>query len=87
MRYEDTLGVQIPLDTLRERYNMSDIGIDLIKDMFADESGLSNLFVNSSHNDYRFELKYNKNDDLLIVVTDIDNQQIEVFRLDIIRLI
>lgn len=67
---------------------MSDIGIDLLKDSLADENdGLKSMLAKWGMDDFTFELKWAKGDRMLIVITDIGAEEIEVFELDIKRLV
>lgn len=67
---------------------MSDIGIDMLKDSLGDEAdGLKSMLEKWGMDDFKFELKWAKGDRILIVVTDVSAQEIEVFEIDIKRLI
>jgi hypothetical protein len=68
---------------------MIDIGIDLLVDCLSEEnSGLNELFAKwNEGSDWTYELKFDNQDNMLIVVTELGAQKVEVFRIDITRLV
>lgn len=68
---------------------MADYGIDLIKELFSDEEvGLRKVFeLTNESGDWQYALKFDKKDNMLIVVTEVPAEKVEIFRIDITRLV
>lgn len=66
--------------------NMTEINI--LKDVLSSDEGLPKLFNQwNVQADFTYELRFDGKDELLVVVTDLGTQRIEVFKLDFTKLV
>lgn len=68
---------------------MSDSSVDILKEALGDdEDGLKSIFEKWNKNgDWSWELRWSKDNEMMVVLTDKAAEVIEVFEIDIKRLI